>query len=197
IPSNFGRLGQARIVGRKNRICQYSHSLTRGLSITKLLTQHRKHRRRRQIDNLMIDNQRPLDISTRRRQRRERHVLQNTFCHNDEPLLSQLRGNRPEQHPAQLRSHRRIVCLNVSESFLLLGQRLVRNTRTTLRQQLVETLRLQLDRRPSWQLKRLNRIRRNNPHKTLLLAERILEQQRILVQHALLNLGHTQWRRLN
>src|SRR5215510_11253637 len=94
------------------------------------------------------------------RQRRKRDVLQNTVSNDDESLLFQLSSEWLQQHSTQ-------VCCRF------------RRARTRCRQKLVETPRLLLNRRASRQLKRLNRIRRDCPHKTLLLTECILEQQRI------------------
>ena len=114
---------------------------------------------------------------------------------DEQPFVSQLRGDRAEQHLTQRGGSRAVRGVGLPHARAPLGGGLTGRALIARGQQLIDALGGGFDLGAPGQFKTLERRRRHRPQETALRAERVFEQQRVAVEQ-LLNLRRLERLRL-
>src|SRR5262245_28213403 len=202
---------QAFIARVEDRIGQDREGFRRGMAFGALAPQRGQRRGRRQVDDFVFDEQRRrsdwatsafslrvlVSPSPRRpvartlrprfRERGEGNQLQGALRDYEQALLAQLRRRRRQDHAAQFGGLPRQFGVRLGDARLSLLRCFVARIRGARREQVIDASRPRFDLGAGREGEGLQSRGRDQEEVAALLAERVLQQQRIVVKQFALN----------
>src|SRR5262249_32360193 len=129
------------------------------------------------------------------RQNGEWQIFQSAGRDDEQPLPAQLGRDRTQQHLAQSRSLRPIVSIRLLETPLMLSLGFA-SSGLARGQQVIDAARSDFNLSARRQLITGDGVWGHGPEKAAILTQRILQQQRVFVEHLPLNFRDAEWLRL-